>query len=69
MDANHACSVCLARGRSYTVPPTALIENCDMWYRSDIADRRDGPMNSMAILRRDLVSFLFYNAMQCIAAG
>ncbi|CAI7661050.1 unnamed protein product [Penicillium pancosmium] len=46
--------VCLARGRSYTVPPTALIENCDMWYRSDIADRRDGPMNSMAILRRDL---------------
>ncbi|KAJ5110693.1 hypothetical protein N7532_001228 [Penicillium argentinense] len=46
--------VCLARGRSYTVPPTALIENCDYWHRSDIADRRDGPMNSMAILRRDL---------------
>ncbi|KAJ5241866.1 uncharacterized protein N7469_000193 [Penicillium citrinum] len=46
--------VCLARGRSYTVPPTALIENCDTWHRSDIADRRDGPMNSMAILRRDL---------------
>ncbi|KAJ5736643.1 uncharacterized protein N7483_001768 [Penicillium malachiteum] len=46
--------VCLARGRSYTVPPTALIENCDVWHLSKIADRRDGPMNSMAVLRRDL---------------
>ncbi|KAJ5930787.1 hypothetical protein N7466_006280 [Penicillium verhagenii] len=46
--------VCLARGRSYTVPPTALLENCDTWHRSAIADRRDGPMNSMAVLRRDL---------------
>ncbi|KAJ5151760.1 hypothetical protein N7492_010055 [Penicillium capsulatum] len=46
--------VCLARGRSYTVPPTALVENCDTWHLSDIADRRDGPMNSMAVLRRDL---------------
>ncbi|KXG45416.1 uncharacterized protein PGRI_043290 [Penicillium griseofulvum] len=46
--------VCLARGRSYTVPPTALIENCDRWHLSNIADPRDGPMNSMAVLRRDL---------------
>ncbi|KAJ5261451.1 hypothetical protein N7478_012046 [Penicillium angulare] len=46
--------VCLARGRSYTVPPAALLEHCDLWHHSDIADRRDGPMNSMAILRRDL---------------
>ncbi|KAJ5101441.1 hypothetical protein NUU61_003663 [Penicillium alfredii] len=46
--------VCLARGRSYTVPATALIENCDHWHQSDIADLRDGPVNSMAILRRDL---------------
>lgn len=37
--------VCLARGRSFTVPTTALIENCDTWHQSDIADRRDGPMN------------------------
>ncbi|KAJ5709834.1 hypothetical protein N7493_009426 [Penicillium malachiteum] len=51
--------VCLARGRSYTVPPTALIENCDVWHRSNIADRRDGPMNSMAVLRRDLQDELF----------
>ncbi|KAL4923332.1 uncharacterized protein BDV17DRAFT_245929 [Aspergillus undulatus] len=46
--------VCLARGRSYTVPPTALIENCDCWHMSDLADSRDGAMNSMAILRRNL---------------
>ncbi|KAF3024662.1 hypothetical protein E8E15_009727 [Penicillium rubens] len=46
--------VCLARGRSYTVPPTTLIENCDRWHLSTIADPRDGPMNSMAVLRRDL---------------
>lgn len=48
-------SVCLARGRSYTVPPTRLIETCDRWHLSNIADPRDGPMNSMAVLRRDLV--------------
>ncbi|KAL4877911.1 hypothetical protein BJY04DRAFT_209630 [Aspergillus karnatakaensis] len=46
--------VCLARGRSYTVPPTALIENCDQWHVSDLADSRDGAMNSMAVLRRNL---------------
>ncbi|OJJ98882.1 hypothetical protein ASPACDRAFT_79655 [Aspergillus aculeatus ATCC 16872] len=46
--------VCLARGRNYTVPSTALIENCDQWHLSDIADSRDGPMNSMAVLRRNL---------------
>jgi hypothetical protein len=50
------CSVCLARGRSYTVPTTTLIDNCDRWHISDIADSHDGPMNSMAVLRRDLVS-------------
>ncbi|KAL4801760.1 hypothetical protein BDV18DRAFT_167153 [Aspergillus unguis] len=46
--------VCLARGRSYTVPATALVENCDRWHVSDLADSRDGAMNSMAILRRNL---------------
>ncbi|KAI9367666.1 hypothetical protein BJX61DRAFT_537865 [Aspergillus egyptiacus] len=46
--------VCLARGRSYTVPMTALIENCDRWHVSDLADSRDGAMNSMAVLRRNL---------------
>lgn len=51
-------SVCLARGRSYTVPTTTLLDNCDHWHISDIADPRDGPMTSMAVLRRDLVSAL-----------
>ncbi|KAK1138506.1 hypothetical protein N8T08_002456 [Aspergillus melleus] len=46
--------VCLAHGRSYTVPPTSLIENCDVWHVSDFADSRDGPLNSMAVLRRNL---------------
>ncbi|KAE8148600.1 hypothetical protein BDV25DRAFT_15532 [Aspergillus avenaceus] len=46
--------VCLARGRSYTVPRTAIIENCDRWHVSGFADARDGPMNSMAVLRRNL---------------
>ncbi|OKL58150.1 hypothetical protein UA08_06836 [Talaromyces atroroseus] len=52
--------VCLARGRSYSVPITALLENCDKWHLSDrdIADSRDGHMNSMAILRRDLDGLL-----------
>ena len=48
-------SVCLARGRSYTVPSTTLIDNCDRWHLSNIADPRDGAMNSVAVLRRDLV--------------
>lgn len=51
-------SVCLARGRSYTVPSTTLIENCDRWHLSNIADPRDGPMSSVAVLRRDLVGAL-----------
>ncbi|KAF7162857.1 hypothetical protein CNMCM5623_007979 [Aspergillus felis] len=56
--------VCLARGRSYTVPPTALIENCDRWHISDIADSRDGPMNSMAVLRRNLVTPVDFMALE-----
>ncbi|KAL2836205.1 Zn(II)2Cys6 transcription factor [Aspergillus pseudoustus] len=46
--------VCLARGRNYTVPLTALIENCDRWHIAELADSRDGAMNSMAVLRRNL---------------
>ncbi|PLB44654.1 hypothetical protein P170DRAFT_368185 [Aspergillus steynii IBT 23096] len=46
--------VCLAHGRSYTVPPTSLIRNCDKWHVSNFADSRDGPLNSMAVLRRNL---------------
>lgn len=32
-----------------------LIENCDQWHLSDLADRWDGSIVSVAVLRRDLV--------------
>jgi hypothetical protein len=46
--------VCLARGRSFSVPITPLIQYCDRWHAVDIADPRDGSLTSMAVLRRDL---------------
>ncbi|KUJ22901.1 uncharacterized protein LY89DRAFT_313584 [Mollisia scopiformis] len=46
--------VCLARGRGFTVPLTPIIEHCDNWHQSDIADVWDGSMVSSAMLRRDL---------------
>lgn len=50
--------VCLARGRSFTVPVTALIENCNDWHKSTIADVWDGSIVSSAALRRDLVDLI-----------
>lgn len=49
-------SMCLARGRSYTVPVTPILRGCDQWHLSNIADTMDGHLVSMAVLRRDLVS-------------
>ncbi|CAN9096117.1 hypothetical protein CC77DRAFT_1073351 [Alternaria alternata] len=46
--------VCLARGRSYCVPKTSLIQYCDKWHFNQYADAQDGPLISMAVLRRDL---------------
>lgn len=46
--------MCLARGRSYTLPMTPLIRRVDQWHISDIADASDGALVSMAVLRRDL---------------
>lgn len=46
--------VCLARGRSYCVPITPLITNCDTWHMGTLTDFQDGPLISMAVLRRDL---------------
>jgi hypothetical protein len=46
--------VCLARGRSYCVPKTCLIQYCDKWHYHQYADAQDGPLVSMAVLRRDL---------------
>lgn len=46
--------VCLARGRNYCVPVTPLIRHCDRWHIDGIPDVQDGPLVSMAVLRRDL---------------
>lgn len=46
----------LARGRSFTVPITRSLRDCDQWHRSDLADPQDGPLVSIAVLRRDLDS-------------
>ena len=51
-------SVCLARGRSFTVPVTPIIEHCDNWNRCSISDVWDGSIVSSAVLRRDLVGTL-----------
>lgn len=48
--------MCLARGRSYTLPLTPILKRCDQWHLSNIADTMDGHLVSMAVLRRDLVS-------------
>ncbi|KAI1496048.1 hypothetical protein F5X99DRAFT_401589 [Biscogniauxia marginata] len=50
--------VCLARGRSYVLPMSPLIENCDQWHLSDLADRWDGSIVSVAVLRRDLAKLI-----------
>lgn len=47
--------VCLARGRNYCVPITPLVRHCDSWHVSNgTSDVQDGPLVSMAVLRRDL---------------
>jgi hypothetical protein len=46
--------VCLARGRSYCVPKTSLLQHCDNWHDVANAYIQDGPLVSMAVLRRDL---------------
>ncbi|TVY82488.1 Satratoxin biosynthesis SC1 cluster transcription factor SAT9 [Lachnellula suecica] len=50
--------VCLARGRSFIVPVTPLIETCDDWHRCQIIDVWDGSLVSSAVLRRDLVDLI-----------
>ncbi|TVY93946.1 Satratoxin biosynthesis SC1 cluster transcription factor [Lachnellula willkommii] len=50
--------VCLARGRSFIVPVTPLIETCDDWHRCQVGDGWDGSIVSSAVLRRDLVDLI-----------
>lgn len=45
--------VCLARGRTWTVPSGPLVDTCDVWHVSDIADSWDGSLIATAVLRRD----------------
>lgn len=37
------------------LPMSQLIENCDHWHLCELADRWDGSIVSVAVLRRDLV--------------
>jgi hypothetical protein len=57
--------VCLARGRSYSVPVTPLIKYCDRWHAIEIADPRDGSLISMAVLRRDLDDLFSAVRLRC----
>ncbi len=50
--------VCLARGRPYAVPTGPLVDSCDTWHVSDIADEWDGCIISTSVLRRDLVGLI-----------
>lgn len=45
----------LARGRPFMIPITRNIKDVDTWHRSPLADEQDGPVASMAAVRRDLV--------------
>jgi hypothetical protein len=57
--------VCLARGRNYTLPMTPLVETCDKWHVSDIADTWDGAIISVAVLRRELAGLVFRVRSAC----
>ncbi|KAI1092233.1 hypothetical protein F5B19DRAFT_502568 [Rostrohypoxylon terebratum] len=50
--------VCLARGRNYVLPMSPLIESCDQWHLNELADRWDGSIVSVAVLRRDLTTII-----------
>lgn len=57
--------VCLARGRSYCVPKTSLIMRCDEWHHHRYSDIQDGPLISMAVLRRDLDDLFSTVRLRC----
>jgi hypothetical protein len=40
------------------VPLTSIIEHCDHWHQSALADVWDGSIVSSCVLRRELVSLL-----------
>ncbi|KAI0177935.1 hypothetical protein BJ166DRAFT_508330 [Pestalotiopsis sp. NC0098] len=61
--------VCLARGRDYVFPMTPLIETCDQWHLSELADRWDGSIVSVAVLRRDLANLISRVKAICDTSG
>ncbi|KAK8119625.1 uncharacterized protein PG998_004251 [Apiospora kogelbergensis] len=50
--------ICLARGRDPILPMSPLIMTCDQWHLSELADRWDGSIVSVAVLRRDLANLI-----------
>ncbi|KAK6853679.1 hypothetical protein PG995_010491 [Apiospora arundinis] len=50
--------ICLARGRDPILPMSPLIMTCDQWHLSELADRWDGSIVSVAVLRRDLTNLI-----------
>lgn len=50
--------VCLARGRPWIVPAGPLVDTCDAWHVSDIADTWDGSLAAAVVLRRDFASLV-----------
>jgi len=57
--------VCLARGRPWTVPTGPLIDTCDAWHVSEIADKEDGSMIASCVLRRDFGGLISSIRMTC----
>lgn len=61
--------VCLARGRSFTVPITPLVKSCDDWHKSDMTDTWDGSIIASAVMRRDLVDLIEDVKHRCAVVG
>lgn len=57
----------LARGRPFMIPITRNIKDCDTWHRSPIADEQDGPVASMAVMRRNLDGL--FNTVRALCDG
>ncbi|PON23224.1 hypothetical protein TGAM01_v207997 [Trichoderma gamsii] len=57
----------LARGRPFMIPITRNIKDVDTWHRSPLADEQDGPVASMAAVRRDLDSL--FNTVRALCDG
>ncbi|KAI9645955.1 hypothetical protein NHQ30_005392 [Ciborinia camelliae] len=51
-------SVCLARGRAFTVQISPFVKTCDVWHDSDLADTWDGSIVASSVLRRDIANII-----------